>query len=49
MMEGTISLLQLAKVSAALARLDEVRLPFISVMTDPTPAASPRVTPCLAI
>jgi acetyl-CoA carboxylase carboxyl transferase subunit beta len=36
MMEGTISLLQLAKVSAALARLDEVRLPFISVMTDPT-------------
>ena len=36
MMEGTISLLQLAKVSAALARLDEARLPFISVLTDPT-------------
>ena len=36
MMEGTISLLQLAKVAAALARLDEERLPFISVMTDPT-------------
>jgi acetyl-CoA carboxylase carboxyl transferase subunit beta len=36
MMEGTVSLLQLAKVSAALARLDEMRLPFISVMTDPT-------------
>jgi acetyl-CoA carboxylase carboxyl transferase subunit beta len=36
MMEGTISLMQLAKVSAALARLDEVRLPFISVLTDPT-------------
>ena len=36
MMEGTISLMQLAKVSAALARLDEVRLPYISVLTDPT-------------
>jgi acetyl-CoA carboxylase carboxyl transferase subunit beta len=36
MMEGTISLMQLAKVSAALAMLDEVRLPFISVLTDPT-------------
>jgi acetyl-CoA carboxylase carboxyl transferase subunit beta len=36
MMEGTVSLMQLAKVSAALARLDEARLPFISVMTDPT-------------
>ncbi len=36
MMEGTISLMQLAKVSAALARLDEVCMPFISVLTDPT-------------
>jgi acetyl-CoA carboxylase carboxyl transferase subunit beta len=36
MMEGTLSLMQLAKVSAALARLDEVRVPFISVLTDPT-------------
>ena len=36
MMEGTISLMQLAKVSAALALLDQVRLPFISVLTDPT-------------
>src|ERR1700752_579609 len=36
MMEGTISLMQLAKVSAALPRLDEARLPFISVLTDPT-------------
>jgi acetyl-CoA carboxylase carboxyl transferase subunit beta len=36
MMEGTISLMQLVKVSAALARLDEVRLPYISVLTDPT-------------
>ncbi len=36
MMEGTISLMQLAKVSAALARLDEARMPYISVLTDPT-------------
>jgi acetyl-CoA carboxylase carboxyl transferase subunit beta len=36
MMEGTISLMQLAKVSAALARMDEEKLPYISVLTDPT-------------
>ncbi|HVM75827.1 MAG TPA: acetyl-CoA carboxylase, carboxyltransferase subunit beta [Candidatus Saccharimonadales bacterium] len=36
MMEGTISLMQLAKVSAALARLDEEKLPYISLLTDPT-------------
>jgi acetyl-CoA carboxylase carboxyl transferase subunit beta len=36
MMEGTVSLMQLAKVSAALARLDEARIPFISILTDPT-------------
>ena len=36
MMEGTISLMQLAKVSAALARLDDEKLPYISVLTDPT-------------
>jgi acetyl-CoA carboxylase carboxyl transferase subunit beta len=36
MMEGTVSLMQLAKVSAALARLDDARVPFISVLTDPT-------------
>src|ERR1700752_2742375 len=36
MMEGTASLMQLAKVSAALARLDEEKLPYISVLTDPT-------------
>jgi acetyl-CoA carboxylase carboxyl transferase subunit beta len=36
MMEGTTSLMQLAKVSAALARLDDERLPYISVLTDPT-------------
>lgn len=36
MMEGAISLMQLAKISAALARLDDARQPFISVLTDPT-------------
>ncbi|MGE5126066.1 MAG: acetyl-CoA carboxylase, carboxyltransferase subunit beta [Betaproteobacteria bacterium] len=36
MMEGTLSLMQMAKISAALARLHEARLPFISVLTDPT-------------
>jgi acetyl-CoA carboxylase carboxyl transferase subunit beta len=36
MMEGTISLMQLAKVSAALARLDEEKVPYISLLTDPT-------------
>src|SRR6202041_2616353 len=36
MMEGAVSLMQLAKVSSALGRLDEARVPFISVLTDPT-------------
>ena len=36
MMEGVISLMQLAKISAALARLDEAHVPYISVLTDPT-------------
>jgi acetyl-CoA carboxylase carboxyl transferase subunit beta len=36
MQEGTISLMQLAKISAALMKLDEARLPYISLLTDPT-------------
>src|SRR5438309_9815364 len=36
MQEGTISLMQLAKLSAALMRMDEAKIPYISVMTDPT-------------
>jgi acetyl-CoA carboxylase carboxyl transferase subunit beta len=36
MMEGVVSLMQLAKISAALARLDKERIPYISVLTDPT-------------
>jgi acetyl-CoA carboxylase carboxyl transferase subunit beta len=36
MMEGVASLMQMAKISAALARLDESRVPYVSVLTDPT-------------
>jgi acetyl-CoA carboxylase carboxyl transferase subunit beta len=36
MMEGIVSLMQLAKISAGLARLDDARVPYVSVMTDPT-------------
>jgi acetyl-CoA carboxylase carboxyl transferase subunit beta len=36
MQEGTISLMQLAKISAALMKLDEAELPYISLLTDPT-------------
>jgi acetyl-CoA carboxylase carboxyl transferase subunit beta len=36
MMEGALSLMQMAKVCGALARLDRARLPYISVLTDPT-------------
>jgi acetyl-CoA carboxylase carboxyl transferase subunit beta len=36
MMEGTVSLMQMAKISAALAQLDDARIPYISVLTDPT-------------
>jgi acetyl-CoA carboxylase carboxyl transferase subunit beta len=35
-MEGALSLMQMAKISGALARLDRARLPYISVLTDPT-------------
>jgi acetyl-CoA carboxylase carboxyl transferase subunit beta len=36
MMEGIASLMQLAKISAGLAKMDDARIPYISVMTDPT-------------
>src|SRR5437667_8243345 len=36
MQEGTLSLMQMAKISATLAALEERHLPFISVLTDPT-------------
>lgn len=46
MMEGVISLMQMAKISAALARLDEAGIPYISVLTDPTTGG---VTACYAM
>jgi acetyl-CoA carboxylase carboxyl transferase subunit beta len=36
MMEGALSLMQMAKVCGALARLDRAQVPYISVLTDPT-------------
>src|SRR5665213_2347651 len=36
MMEGIASLMQLAKISAGLARMDDAKIPYISLMTDPT-------------
>ena len=36
MMEGTVSLMQMAKISAALAQLDQAGVPFASILTDPT-------------
>ena len=36
MQEGAVSLMQLAKISAALMRLDDAKVPYISVLTDPT-------------
>ena len=36
MQEGAVSLMQMAKISAGLMRLDEARLPYLSVLTDPT-------------
>ncbi|HET6179051.1 MAG TPA: acetyl-CoA carboxylase, carboxyltransferase subunit beta [Candidatus Sulfotelmatobacter sp.] len=36
MMEGVISLMQLAKISAALTRLDKAKVPYVSLLTDPT-------------
>jgi acetyl-CoA carboxylase carboxyl transferase subunit beta len=46
MMEGVVSLMQMAKISAALARLDDARIPYISVLTDPTTGG---VTACYAM
>ena len=41
MQEGLLSLLQMAKTNAALTHLAKAKLPYISVLTDPTMAASP--------
>ena len=36
MMEGVLSLMQMAKISSALSRLDREGLPYVSLLTDPT-------------
>ena len=36
MMEGVVSLMQMAKITTALAQLDEARVPYICILTDPT-------------
>ena len=36
MQEGAVSLMQMAKISAGLMKLDEARVPYISILTDPT-------------
>lgn len=36
MMEGVVSLMQLAKISSALAKLDKAKVPYVSLLTDPT-------------
>jgi acetyl-CoA carboxylase carboxyl transferase subunit beta len=36
MMEGIVSLMQLAKISSSLAQLDDAKIPYLSVLTDPT-------------
>src|SRR5271157_5658344 len=36
MMEGVVSLMQMAKISSSLARMDDGKVPYISLMTDPT-------------
>jgi len=36
MMEGVVSLMQLAKISTALAQLDDAKVPYVCVLTDPT-------------
>jgi acetyl-CoA carboxylase carboxyl transferase subunit beta len=36
MMEGVVSLMQMAKISTALAQLDDTGMPYICILTDPT-------------
>jgi acetyl-CoA carboxylase carboxyl transferase subunit beta len=36
MQEGAVSLMQMAKISAGLMKLDQARLPYLSILTDPT-------------
>ena len=49
MQEGILSLMQMAKTSAAVAKLGEAKLPFICLLADPTFGASPPASPCWAM
>jgi acetyl-CoA carboxylase carboxyltransferase component len=49
MMEAGYSLMQMAKTSAKLALLDQHKIPFISILTDPTTGESPPHMPCWEI
>ena len=49
MMEAAISLMQLAKTSAKLAQLDELKVPYISLLTDPTFGGAQHLFLCLVI
>lgn len=49
MQEALLSLMQMSKTSAALARLSSRGIPFISVLTDPTMGGSRPVSPCWAM
>ena len=46
MQESLVSLFQMAKTAAALNDLEQAKLPFISVLTDPFMEALQRVLPC---
>jgi acetyl-CoA carboxylase carboxyl transferase subunit beta len=46
MMEAAFSLMQMAKTSAKLALLSQAKIPYISLLTDPTTAASRLLMPC---
>lgn len=46
MQEGIFSLMQMAKTSACLTRLADAKLPYISVLTDPTTGAQQPASAC---
>ena len=49
MMESTYSLMQMAKTSAKLSLLSKNKIPYISLMTDPTTGEYPHHMQCLEI
>ena len=46
MMEGAISLMQMAKTSAKLAQLSKYKIPYISLCTDPTTGGTTATSQC---